>query len=77
MDRSLLGAVSTVVVITSGKHPSCTAVSSSRPGEECYFSRLSFCYKPNIQKARVTNLMCLFSSFPFLRLLILNVFLTE
>lgn len=39
----------------SGKHPSCTAVSSSKSGEECYFSRLSFCYKPNILKAKVKN----------------------
>lgn len=44
---------------------SCTAVSSSKSGEECYFSRLSFCYKPNIRKARVTIPMCLFSFFAF------------
>lgn len=77
MDRSFLGAVSTVVWLHLGKHWSCTAVPSSKSSEECYFSRLSFCYKPNIQKARVTNLMCLFPFFFFLRLLILNVFLIE
>lgn len=50
---------STVVWFYLEKHLRYTAVSSSKSGEECYFSRLSFCYKPNIQKAKVTILMCL------------------
>ena len=65
---------STVVWFYLEKHLSCTAVSSSKSGEECYFSRLSFCYKPNIQKARSYNPDV---SFFLLHLLIMNVFLTE